>query len=135
MESRFLLDIVVGKSTTILKLLSSKDQTLLVGGNTFLVLDLGLDVIDGVGRLNFEGDRLSCQSLDKDLHASTETEDKVKGRFLLNVVIGQGTAIFELFASEDQALLVGGNTTRGFVSAPLQESRQSVKLTPPCLES
>ena len=34
----------------------------------FLVLDLGLNIIDGVGRLNLEGDGLSSKSLDKDLH-------------------------------------------------------------------
>ena len=33
-----------------------------------LVLNLGLDVVDGVGGLNLEGDGLSGQSLDKDLH-------------------------------------------------------------------
>jgi hypothetical protein len=31
----------------------------------------------------------------------------VKGRFLLNVVIREGAAVFELFASEDETLLVG----------------------------
>ena len=30
-------------------------------------------------------------------------------RFLLDVVIAQGAAIFELFAREDEALLVGGD--------------------------
>jgi hypothetical protein len=33
MKSRLLLDVVVTESTTILELLASKDQTLLVGGN------------------------------------------------------------------------------------------------------
>ena len=33
-----------------------------------LVLNFGLDIIDGVGRLDLEGDGLSGQSLDKDLH-------------------------------------------------------------------
>ncbi len=48
MESRFLLDVVVGESTAILKLLAGEDQTLLIWGNALLVLDLGLDVVDGV---------------------------------------------------------------------------------------
>ena len=34
----------------------------------FLVLDLGFDVIDGVRGFHFEGDRLSGEGLDKDLH-------------------------------------------------------------------
>jgi hypothetical protein len=35
---------------------------------TFLVLDLGLDVLDGVAWLNLEGDGLTRQCLDEDLH-------------------------------------------------------------------
>lgn len=37
MEGRLLLDVVVGESATVLKLLSGEDQTLLVGGDSFLV--------------------------------------------------------------------------------------------------
>jgi hypothetical protein len=33
-----------------------------------LVLDLGLDVVDGVRRLHLEGDRLTRKGLDEDLH-------------------------------------------------------------------
>ena len=46
MESRLLLDVVVGESATVLELLSSEDQTLLIGRDTFLVLDLGLDILN-----------------------------------------------------------------------------------------
>ena len=55
-KSRFLLDIVVGKSSTVLELLSSEDETLLIRRDTFLILNLGLDVVDRIGRFNFEGD-------------------------------------------------------------------------------
>lgn len=41
------------------------------------------------------------------LGTSTETEDEVKSRLLLDVVIGKGATVFELLAGEDQALLVG----------------------------
>ena len=33
----------------------------------------------------------------------------MKGRFFLDVVVGEGAAVFELFAGEDEALLVGGD--------------------------
>ena len=33
-----------------------------------LVLNLGLDVVNGVGRLHLEGDRLPREGLDEDLH-------------------------------------------------------------------
>jgi hypothetical protein len=58
-EGRLLLNIVVRKGAAILKLLSSKDQTLLIWGNTFLVLNLSLDVLDGIRGLNIEGNSLS----------------------------------------------------------------------------
>ena len=59
MESGFLLDVVVGQGATILKLLAGEDQALLVWGNALLVLDLALDIVDSVRRLNLEGDGLS----------------------------------------------------------------------------
>ena len=40
-EGGLLLDVVVRKGAAVLQLLASEDQTLLIGGNTLLVLDLG----------------------------------------------------------------------------------------------
>ena len=40
MESGLLLDVVVGKGSSVLQLLSSEDESLLVWGNTFFILDL-----------------------------------------------------------------------------------------------
>ena len=108
-ESRFFLDVVVGKGATVFELLAGEDQTLLVWRDAFLVLDLGLHVLDGVGRLNFQGDGLAGERLDEDLHTTTETEDQVKGRLLLDVVVRQGATILELFTSENETLLVWGN--------------------------
>jgi len=68
MQGRFLLDVVVGQGATILKLLAGEDQALLVWGNALLVLDLALDIVDSVRRLNLEGDGLSGEGLDEDLH-------------------------------------------------------------------
>merc|ERR1711992_292104 len=109
MEGALLLDVVVGKSPSVLQLLASKDQPLLVWGNAFLVLDLGLDVLNGVRGLHLEGDGLASQGLDEDLHASPESEHKVEGALLLDVVVGEGSSVLELFASKDQPLLVWGN--------------------------
>ena len=64
----YLLNVVVAKSAAIFQLLASKDQTLLVRRDSFLVLDLGLDIVDGVGRLDLEGDGLAREGLDEDLH-------------------------------------------------------------------
>jgi len=68
MESGLLLDVVVAQRAPILKLLASKDQTLLVWGDSLLVLDLGLDIFDSVRGLHLKGDGLSRQSLDENLH-------------------------------------------------------------------
>ena len=72
MQRRLLLDIVVAQSSAIFKLLSSKDQSLLVWRDTLLILDLGLDIINSVGRLDFKRDRLACQRLYENLHTTTE---------------------------------------------------------------
>jgi len=48
MKGRFLLDVVISKGSAIFELLASKDESLLVRGNAFFVLDLLFDVIDGV---------------------------------------------------------------------------------------
>ncbi|PYI04963.1 hypothetical protein BO78DRAFT_154725 [Aspergillus sclerotiicarbonarius CBS 121057] len=61
----YLLDVVVAQGAAILKLLTSEDKTLLIRGDTLLVLDLGLDVVDGVARLDVEGNGLTRQGLDE----------------------------------------------------------------------
>lgn len=59
MEGRLLLDIVVAQRATVLELLSGKDKSLLVWGDSLLVLNLGLHVINGVGRFDIKGDGLT----------------------------------------------------------------------------
>ena len=59
MKSRLFLDVVVGQGATILELLASKDQALLIRRNAFLVLDLALYVVDCVRRLHLKGDSLT----------------------------------------------------------------------------
>ena len=60
MQGGLLLDVVIRESTSIFQLLSSEDQTLLIRGDSLLVLDLGFDVVDGVRWLNIERDGLAC---------------------------------------------------------------------------
>merc|ERR1712157_692414 len=110
MESAFLLDVVVGEGSPILKLLSSKDQSLLVWRNTFLVLDLGLDILNGIRRFNLKSDGLASQGLDKDLHTSSQSENQMQGALLLDVVIRKSSSILQLLSSEDQSLLVWGDS-------------------------
>ena len=60
----------------------------MVWWNPLLVLDLRLHVVDGIRTLHLQSNGLSGEGLNEDLHTTTETEDKVKGRFLLDVVVG-----------------------------------------------
>merc|ERR1719348_318084 len=48
MQRALLLDVIVGQSPAVLKLLPGEDEPLLVRGNPLLVLDLGLHVLDGI---------------------------------------------------------------------------------------
>ena len=72
-KGRFLLDVVIAESAAIFQLLSGKNQSLLVWGDSLLVLDLGLDVIDGVGWFDIESDGLTGKSLDKNLSKRIQT--------------------------------------------------------------
>ena len=47
-----------------------EDEFLLMWWDTFFVLDLGLDVLDGVGGLDVEDDDLSFYKLEEDLHTA-----------------------------------------------------------------
>merc|ERR550532_186884 len=106
-EGRFLLNVVIRKSSAIFELLSSKNESLLLRRDAFLVLNLGLDVGNRVIGLNVQGDGLSGQGFDEDLHGTTtKSEYQVEGRFLLDVVIGECTSVFQLFSSEDESLLL-----------------------------
>lgn len=60
-----LLDVIVAQRSSILELLSRKNQSLLVWRDPFFILDLGLNIINGIARLNLEGDSLAGEGLDK----------------------------------------------------------------------
>jgi hypothetical protein len=68
-QGALLLNVVVRQGAAVLQLLSREDETMLVRGDALLVMDLHLDVLDRVAPLNLEGDRLSRQRLDENLHA------------------------------------------------------------------
>merc|ERR1712240_76840 len=110
MEGRLLLDVVVGKRPSVLELLAGEDQPLLVWGNSFLVLNLSLDVLNAIASLDLQGDGLAREGLHEDLHASSQPEDKVEGGLLLDVVVGERSAVLQLLAGEDQPLLVRGDS-------------------------
>ena len=66
------MDVVVEESSSIIELLASEDENLLIRGNSFLVLDLSFHVFDGVGSFNVESDGLASLSLNKDLDCGSK---------------------------------------------------------------
>merc|ERR1719167_1857588 len=48
MKCRFFLNVVVTQSTSIFKLFTSKDQSLLIRRNSFLILNLGLHIFNSI---------------------------------------------------------------------------------------
>merc|ERR1719269_252890 len=105
-ERRLLLDVVIREGAAVLELLAGEDETLLVGRDALLVLDLGLDGLDRVRWLDLERHGLAGQRLDENLHAAAQAQHQVQGALLLDVVVGQSAAILQLLAGEDQALLI-----------------------------
>jgi len=69
MKGRLLLDVVVGESAAILELLSSEDETLLIRRDSFLILNLLLDVLNGVTGVDIKSDGLAREGLDENLHS------------------------------------------------------------------
>jgi hypothetical protein len=61
------LDVVVGEGTAVLEALPAEDESLLVGRDALLLLDLGLHPIDGVRGLHAQGDGTTREGLDEDL--------------------------------------------------------------------
>merc|ERR1719272_473501 len=110
MESGLLLDVVVLEGSAVFELLSGEDESLLIWGNSLLILDLGLDGFDGIGLLNLEGDGLTGEGLDEDLHSSSKSQDEMEGGLLLDVVVLESSAVFELLTGEDKSLLIWGNS-------------------------
>jgi len=67
-ERGLLLDVVVLQRAPVFELLAREDEALLVGRDAFLVLDLGLDVLNGVALLDVQGNCLAGEGFDEDLH-------------------------------------------------------------------
>jgi len=110
MKSTFFLNVIIRKSSSILQLFPSKDEPLLIWRNPFLVLDLSFHILDSIGGLYFKSYCLPSQSLDKDLHSTSQSQYKMKGAFLLDIVVRKCSSIFQLFPCEYQSLLIWRNS-------------------------
>ena len=77
MQRGLLLDVVVSKIPSIFQLHHSKYQPLLIWWNTLLILDLSLDIVNGVSTLHLQGNGLPGQGLLVNLHPTTKTQHQV----------------------------------------------------------
>jgi hypothetical protein len=94
-ERRLLLDVVVGERAAVLELLAREDEALLVRRDALLVLDLRLDVLDRVGRLDLERDSLALRSGGR-VQVSNESAAKAcaRGRRARREAFGRDRARF-----------------------------------------
>ena len=110
MEGGLLLDVVVGEGSAVLELFTSEDESLLIGRDTFLVLNFSFHVLNGVRGLDVKSNSLAGKGLDEDLHSSSESQDEMEGGLLLDIVVGESSAVLELLSSEDKSLLIWRDT-------------------------
>jgi len=68
MQSGFLLDVIILNGAVIFQLFARKDEPLLVGWDTFFVLNFGLDIGDGIRLFNLQSDGFASECLYKNLH-------------------------------------------------------------------
>ena len=61
------MDSVVAESAAVFELMAGEDQTLFVREDALLLLDLGLDIVDGVRRLATDDDSLAGEGPDENL--------------------------------------------------------------------
>ena len=114
MEGGLLLDVVVGESASVRELLAGVDESLLVRRDSLLVLNLGLDVLDGVGGSGGDGDGLAGVSLDEDLRLDVVVVelgpvDVPSGGFFEGLQLRGFLLLLHLLSSRD-ALVVHGGT-------------------------
>ena len=68
MEGGLFLNVVIGEGAAVFELLAGKDESLLIWGDTFLVLNFGFDVLNAVAGLDIKSNRLTGQGLNENLH-------------------------------------------------------------------
>jgi len=93
-KSGFFLDVVIRESSSVFKLFTGKDESLLIWRDSFFVLNFGFDILNGVWGLNIKSDCLTSKGLDKDLHTTSESEYKVKCGLFLNIIIWESSSVF-----------------------------------------
>lgn len=103
MRVAYLLDVVVGQSAAVLQLLTSEDQALLVRRDTLLVLDLRLNIVDGVRGLDLKGDGLPRQGLDEAVGVSLVLSSHIVRRSIWRLTSALKAQHVSKYPSEEQS--------------------------------
>ena len=111
------LDLLLGSDVSVVTALSLSAVHSL-GGET----DVTLSAYHFIG-LVLSGEGSECRfDLEGSHTTSSQSEDEMEGGLLLNVVVGQSSAVFELLSGKDESLLIGGNTFFILDLSPVQIS-------------
>ena len=73
MNGGLLLDAVIAQGAAVRELLASEDEAHVLAWDALLLLDLGLQVVDGVRGPAIQCDCLATEGLHEELHAATKT--------------------------------------------------------------
>ena len=78
--------------------------------DSFFLLNPFLDPVNGISWFDINFDFFSSESLDLDHSSTPKPQNQVKCWLLLDVVVCQSSAIFQLFAGKNQPLLIRRDT-------------------------
>ena len=77
-----------GENATILELLSSEDEMLLIRRNALLVVFTVLLIVSQASTSDLESNGLASKDLDEYLHTAAKMKNEMKSGFFLDVVVG-----------------------------------------------
>ena len=120
---------------------------LLLGADVTVVATLALAAVDGLGwetSVALAADHLLALvdtsesgqrwlDLDAADTATAETEHQMESGLLLDVVVAESAAVFELLSGEDQSLLIGRDALLVLDLGPIQQVHQVSKLQESCM--
>jgi hypothetical protein len=109
-QSGSFLNVVVIQTQQASQTTSVEHESLLKGGNSFLVLDFFLHTIDRVRGFNIEFYCFSSKSFHENLHIICQSPNQVHNGSFLNVVVIKSISAFQITSVEHESLLIGGNS-------------------------
>ena len=106
MNSVLFFDVVVSEGSLINQLFTSEDESLLLGWDTFLVLDFSFKVINFISGVNVHDHGFSSKGSDEDLEGSAlHSQEHVNCGLFRDVTILESGSVLQLFSSKDKSLL------------------------------